>query len=207
MKKKVVKIIIIAILVMVLLCLIINLREAIIMYKLSNKVLETQKLTNYYYKAETESGINYAYKKDNIATWKLVSEEDTKQIYINDKEVWTIIESKDGTLKTAVKHIVNEVSFMPPVLMDGTLYFENFWQAFLMSFTTRISTEYVDDIECYKIYIAEDFQVFINKEDYIKIKEINGSTSRKLLEYSINTVTDSDVQMPNLEGFEVKEVR
>lgn len=203
--KKTIKIVIIAILLMILLYLAINLREAVIIYKLSNKVSETQKLVNYYYKAETESGINTAYRKDDKAIWKLETEKDTKQIYVNSNEIWMIVENYNEDSKTAVKYSANEEFVMPAILMDGSLYAENFWQALIMSFISRISSEEVNNIECYKIYLGKDFQLFVNKEDYIKIKEINGSTSRQLLEYSINTVTDSDVEPPNLDGFEIKE--
>lgn len=201
--KKTIKIIIIAILVLVLIYLAINLREAIIINKFSNKVMETQKLTNYYYKAQTENGINIAYRKDDKSIWRLESELNNRQICVNGDEVWLMVEDNKDNSKTAVKVSANEGFIMPTILMDGSLYVENFWQAFLMSFISRITTEEVNNISCYKIYMDEDFQVFVNKQDYIKIKEINGSTSRELLEYSINTVTDLDVELPNLEEFKI----
>jgi len=204
--KKAMKIIIIAILLLVLIYIATNLREAVIINKLSNKVMETQKLTNYYYKAKTESGINTAYRKDDKAIWRLETEKDIKQICsVDGNEVWLMVEDKNENSKTAVKVSANEGFIMPAILMDGSLYVENFWQAFMMSFISRITTEEVNNIPCYKIYIDKDFQVFVNKQDYIKIKEINGSTSRELLEYSINTVTDSDVELPNLDGFKIIE--
>ena len=201
--KKTIKIIIIDILVLVLIYLASKWREAIIINKFSNKVMETQKLTNYYYKAQTENGINIAYRKDDKSIWRLESELNNRQICVNGDEVWLMVEDNKDNSKTAVKVSANEGFIMPTILMDGSLYVENFWQAFLMSFISRITTEEVNNISCYKIYMDEDFQVFVNKQDYIKIKEINGSTSRELLEYSINTVTDLDVELPNLEEFKI----
>lgn len=176
------------------------------MYKFANKVSEVQKITNFYYKANSENGINIVYRKGDICVNKLITDEDTKEIYVNGNELWILVEKNDGSSKRAVKQVVNEDPFMPSVLMDGSFYVENFWQAVIASFSARISSENVDGKDCYKIYFSDDWQIFVNKEDYIKIKEINGSTSKELIEYSINTVTDEDVQKTNLDGYELQEV-
>ena len=49
--------------------------------------------------------------------------------------------------------------------------------------------------------------MFINKENYLKIKEINSGNTRELIEYNFGTVKDDDVKMPNLDEYEIEEIK
>lgn len=202
MKRKVIFYILIFIIILLSVFLLFNLRKAIIINKLSEKVRETQELTNYYYKSEAADAITTVYRKDDKSLFKYETDNNIRQIYINGNELWILNDEKNGK-KTANKIDATEFLFMP--LMDGSLCTENLWQSLLIAIQAKITSEDVDGKECYKIYLDEDFQIFVNKTDFIKIKEINCDKTTKLLEYSIGTVTDSDLEIMNVLGYEVEE--
>lgn len=208
MKNKVLKIILIFILIILVLFIINLFRKAFIIDKFSRKFDEYQDATNFYAKIKFDDSAEELWRKDNIGITKYIKDNDERMMYVNGDEIWTLTntENSDGNkTKIAVK-MKNETSYpFLPILEDGTLYSENFWQALFVSLTARVSTEMVDEKECYKVYFQEDFQIFINKEDYFKIKEINTGTTKEVVEYKLNCVTDSDIEFPNLDGYEIKE--
>ena len=86
-------------------------------------------------------------------------------------------------------------------LPTGTLQIDNLWDKIKIAFSSRITDEKLGNIECYKIYINKEWQLFINKKDLLVIREVNGSTDTGIIEYKINQVRDEDVLMPNLAGY------
>ena len=92
------------------------------------------------------------------------------------------------------------------VLEDATYYIENnLWENIKAAFTTKISTEKVDGKQCYKFYISDDFQFIVDKENMLKIEEINGKHKIELVDYSIGNLTDEDVKMPSTVGYDIEE--
>ena len=57
----------------------------------------------------------------------------------------------------------------------------------------------------HKIYLKDDWQIFVDKKDLLVIREINGSTDTGLIEYKLNGVRDEDVLMPNLAGYTIND--
>ena len=84
------------------------------------------------------------------------------------------------------------------------MFVENLWNAVSIAFISRITTEKVDNIECYKIYIQKDWQLFINKATLLKVREINGNTDTGTVTYKFNEVTDEDLEI-DFTGFEIIE--
>ena len=74
-----------------------------------------------------------------------------------------------------------------------------------IAFSSRISNEKINDIDCYKIFINEDWQMHISKKDFLLIREINGSTDTGIIEYEFNNVKDEEVTMPNLAGYTIND--
>ncbi len=203
MKKKVVKIIAILLLVAIILFLAITIPKAIIIQKYSKKLEEYQEVKNFYAKIKLEDAEEEIWRKDNIGVTQNRRGDNVRTLHISPNQSAMLIETKDSK-KASITKIEMDSAFLP-VIEYGTFYAENFWQAFTMALATKMSTEEVNGKECYKMYVQEDFQVFINKEDFLNIKEINGNTLRELVEYQFDTVKDEDVALPSLEGYEVEE--
>jgi len=204
MKKKAVKTIAILLLVVMILFLVITIPKVMVIQKYSKKLEEYQEVKNFYAKVKLEEAEEEMWRKDNIGITKHIQGDNTRTLYISPNETAMLMETKEGK-KASITKIDREDNSFLPVIEYGAFYAENVWQAFVVALGTRMSTEEVNGKECYKMYKQEDFQVFINKEDFLNIKEINGNTSRELIEYQFDTVRDEDVTLPSLEDYEVEE--
>ena len=207
MLKKVLKIIAL-IVVIVLIVFIINMSRKInIISKYCKKVDEYQKATNFYAKFEDEYGSREVWRKEDKGITKDISDNGTTMICIDGDKLWNIMDMKDENGNQnkieSQSEEGNETAFLP-IIEDGTFYVEdNLWEKIKAAFTVRISTENVNGKECYKFTINKDFQIYVNKTDYMKIKETNSGTTTELKEYSFNSVEDKDVEKPSLEGYEI----
>lgn len=207
-RKKVIKIILVIVLVIVVLFLVNLIRKAVIINKFSEKLNEYQSITNFYAKYQIENGNTIeSWRKDNITIQKTTtSDNEINMMYANPNEIWMIMDKKEtGKLATKMKNETEHNWSNGVVLEDGTLYADNFWDALLVALGCRISTETVNGQECYKLYFQEEFQVFVNKENLLKIKEINMDNVKYLIQYEINTLTDEDVALPSLDGYKIQE--
>lgn len=206
-RKKVIKIILVIVLVIVVLFLANLIRKAVIINKFSEKLNEYQSITNFYAKYQIENGNTIeSWRKDNITIQKtMTSDNEINMMYANPNEIWMIMDKKEtGKLATKMKNETEHNWSNGVVLEDGTLYADNFWDALLVALGCRISTETVNGQECYKLYFQEEFQVFVNKENLLKIKEINMDNVKYLIQYEINTLTDEDVALPSLDGYKIQ---
>ena len=203
-KKKI--IVIILIIVLIIACIFLfNLgRKVCILSKYSNKSNEYAKITNFYKKTNPEEGVTTEFwRKDNLGFLKRTSKDDIKMIYYGEDYNWIVVDSKDG--KTAVKMNKEGIGIEAQTLPTETLNMEKFWDKIKVAFTSKISTEKLNDIECYKIFVNDQWQLFINKDNLLVIREINGSTDTGIIEYRINEVRDEDVLMPNLAGYTIND--
>lgn len=203
MSKKIIKIILVILEVLILIFLINLGRKAYILSKYSNKSDEYLKITNFYMKKNEDGMISELWRKDNLGLLKLTLEDETRMIHFGVDYNWIIVDSKDG--KTAVKMTKEGGGIEIQTLVPGTLNVENFWQTIMIAFQSKITTENVNNIECYKIYLNEDWQMFISKEDFLVMREINGSTDTGVIEYKLNEVRDEEVIMPNLAGYTIRD--
>ena len=143
------------------------------------------------------------WRKDNLGLLKLTLEDETRMIHFGEDYNWIIVDSKDG--KTAVKMTKEGGGIEIQTLVPGTLTMENFWHTIMIAFSSKITTENINDIECYKVYLKEDWQMFISKNDFLVMREINGSTDTGVIEYKLNEVRDEEVIMPNLAGYTIRD--
>ena len=203
-KKKIIKICL-AVFTLIILILLIDLgRKAYILNKYSNKCEEYSKITNFYVKRGQEEGVtSELWRKDNLAFLKTTVEDETRMIHFGEDHNWIIIDSKDG--KTAVKMTKEGGGAEIQTFVSGTLSLDSFWNTVVLAFSSRISSEKINDIDCYKIFINDDWQMFIDKKDFLLMREINGSTDTGVIEYEFNNVKDEEVTMPNLAGYKIND--
>lgn len=202
MSKK--KILLIICLIIVLVFLLNLGRKVFILSKYSEEYNKYIEITNFYKKTNPEEGIiTEFWRKDNNGILKRTSNEDVKYIYYGEDYNWIIVDSKDS--KTAVKMNKEGEGIEVNNLTTGSLYMENLWDKIKIALTSSISTGKVNNIECYKLKINKEWQIFINKDNFLVMREINGSTDTGVIEYKINEVTDADVSMPNLDGYTIND--
>lgn len=203
-KKKIIMIVLIMVLVIIGIFLINLGRKVYILSKYSDKCNEYSKITNFYKKTNPEDGVTTEFwRKDNLGLFKRTEKDDIRMIYYGEDYNWIIIDNKDG--KTAVKMIKEGPGIDTQTLPTETLYMENLWNKIRMAFSSKITTEKINNVECYKIYVNEEWQIFINKNDLLIMREINGSTDTGIVEYKINEVRNEDVLMPNLAGYTIND--
>ncbi len=213
MKKKIL-IIILAIVLMALIILGINIvRKVNIISEFSTKVEEYQKLTNFYAKEvytinDSEVRTDEKWRKDDVSILKNTLDNGTiRSLYYNNEETLMLSDNSDGTKVGArFKRDIND--FSPGIVIeDGSYYIDNnLWEAIKAAFTTKITSESFNGKECYKFYINDNWQFFVDKENMLKIREINGSENSELVDYKIGTVTDEEIQFPNTDGYIIQEV-
>ncbi|HCC03598.1 MAG TPA: hypothetical protein DEP51_01900 [Clostridiales bacterium] len=203
-KKKIIIIILIAFLIVACIFLINLGRKVIILSKYADKCDEYSKITNFYKKTNPEKDvITEFWRKENLGFLKRTSKDDIKMIYYGEDYNWIIVDDKNG--KTAVKILKEGAGIEAQTLSTGTLYMDNLWDKIKLAFMSKITTEKVNDIECYKICINDEWQLLINKQNLLLMREINGSTDTGIIEYKMNEVRDEDVLMPNLAGYTIND--
>ncbi len=204
-KKKIIIIILIAFLIVACIFLINLGRKVIILSKYTEKCDEYSKITNFYKKTNPEQDvITEFWRKENLGFLKRTSKDDIKMIYYGEDYNWIIVDDPNG--KTAVKMLKEGAGIEAQTLSTGTLYMDNLWDKIKLAFMSKITTETVNDIECYKICINDEWQLLINKQNLLLIREINGSTDTGIIEYKMNEVRDEDVLMPNLAGYTINDI-
>ena len=203
-KKKIIAIFFIIALIIVCIFLFNLGRKVCILSKYSNKSNEYAKITNFYRKTNSEEDVTTEFwREDNLGFLKRTSKDDVKMIYYGEDYNWIIVDNKDG--KTAVKMNKEGIGIEAQTLPTETFNMEKFWDIIKVAFTSKISTEKLNNIECYKIFVNDEWQLFINKDNLLVMREINGSTDTGIIEYKINEVRDEDVSMPNLAGYTIND--
>ena len=203
-KKKIITICLVVLIIIILIFLIDLGRKTYILNKYSNKCEEYSKITNFYVKRGQEEGVtSELWRKDNLAFLKMTVDDETRMIHFGEDYNWIIIDSKDG--KTAVKMTKEGGGAEIQTFVSGTLSLDSFWNTVVLAFSSRISNEKINEIDCYKIFINDDWQMFIDKKDFLLMREINGSTDTGIIEYEFNNVKDEEVTMPNLAGYTIND--
>ena len=203
-KKKIMVIVLIIVLIIVCIFLVNLGRKVYILSKYSDKCDEYSKITNFYKKTNPEQDVTTEFwRKGNLGFLKRTSKDDVKMIYYGEDYNWIIVDNKDG--KTAVKMVKEGAGIETQTLPTETLSMENLWDKIRMAFISKISTEKINNVECYKISVNKEWQIFVNKNNLLVIREVNGSTDTGIVEYKINEVRDEDVLMPNLAGYTIND--
>ena len=208
-KKKIIKILLIILAITILIFLFDLGRKTYILSKYTNENNKYAEITNFYKKMTPEEGVTTElWRKGNLGLLKRTAKDDIKMIYYGEEYNWIIVDSKDkddNDSKIAVKMNKEGPGIEMQSLKTGTLDLENFWNTIKMAFLSRITTEKLDDIECYKFYMNEEWQMYVNKDNLLVVREKNGSTDTGTIEYKLNVVRDEDVVMPNLAGYSIND--
>lgn len=202
------KFIVIIIIIIFILIGVINLfREAIIFREFSKRSQEYTSITNFYRKILYNDYEVEIWRKDNKAICKTQKENETIIEYYDGEYIFEITEGK------AIKRKLTNL----PTIEICPMYVSNLFWAVLSSSIIDVENANIDNIECYKISVdnnliykilertgvnIKNHQMFIRKADWLLIKDIN-DTEIKKIEYKINTVTDKDVEMPNMENIKI----
>ena len=122
--------------------------------------------------------------------------------YSDSDEAWLIISEEARNL--AIK--VDREKFGSARIGIGydSVSTENLWETAQYAFNTKVTSEVYNGIECYRVYNNEYEQTYINKEDFRPIRIINGDTDYSY-EYIINEVTDEQVELPDITGYEIRD--
>ena len=186
-------------------------RKVIIIDKYNDAVAEREKLTNYYAKTVNNGGnTREIFKKDNTKLLKTISPSGEIRIMYLDDEVFLILNESTRT----VYKTENSEGQLVPGFSGSDSYFtlhegrrDSIWEKIKLALETKITTDEVNSKECYRLYIKDDLQAYINKEDFVAIRTINGDTyqPQDVVEYSFNTVTDEYVAKPDINGYTIQE--
>lgn len=186
-------------------------RKVIIIDKYNDAVAEREKLTNYYAKTVNNGGnTREIFKKDNTKLLKTISPSGEIRIMYLDDEVFLILNESTRT----VYKTENSEGQLVPGFSGSDSYFtlhegrrDSIWEKIKLALETKITTDEVNSKECYRLYIKDDLQAYINKEDFVAIRTINGDTyqPQDVVEYSFNTVTDEEVAKPDINGYTIEE--
>ena len=203
-KKKIIIIFLIIVLILACIFLVDLVRKVAILSKYSDKCTEYSQITNFYKKTNgEESSVTEFWRKDNLGFLKRTSKDYVKMIYYGEDYNWIVVDDKNG--KTAVKMNKEGIGIEAQSLTIGTLEMNNLWDKIKVAFSSKITTENLDSIECYKLSLNKEWQIFINKNNLLVMREINGSIDTGIIEYKINEVRDEDVLMPNLAGYTIND--
>lgn len=178
-------------------------RKACIIKNYINESEEYSKVTNFYKKMETADGIIDEYwRKDNIILYKQTSNSGTKIIYkdITSNTAWIFNNTikENGEVTKSAKEVSEEdvSNILIASLQNSEISAKNFWDYVTIAFTTKVkSTEY-NGVKCYEIYIEDTWKIYVNKDNFLMIGEVNGDMVFENIEYSLNTVTEEDVRLP-----------
>ncbi len=204
-RKRIIQVIII-VMCLILAFFLINLgRKVYIITAFVNKTKEYNNITNFYKKlAIDEKYSTEIWRNGNIAFYQMTSNDGTKGIYVCDEYSWIILDTKDengNVIKTATKTPREETVLQP--LVASPFYAENLWEIIRFANFYKITTEKLGETDCYKFYISDREQFFINKDNFLLVREITDLTDTGIIEYKINEISEEELKEPNLEGFTI----
>lgn len=209
--KTVLKVVLVAIF-LILLVLAINwIRNYFIMEDILEKMSQYENMQNYAYTISQNTGETTKIAvKDNIYKMTYVTEENTKLVaWINtdtDEVIAAFPEIKKVSYSNHIARIENP--FSTDVLKswkDNMIY---------LALTSFISSEKVNGQDCYVINRFQNGKLWVNKETGIKVKAEEGSIVDNEIEtpfiveytdWKMNTLTEEDVQKPDLVGYTIIE--
>ena len=147
-------------------------RKVIIIDKYNDAVAEREKLTNYYAKTVNNGGnTREIFKKDNTKLLKTISPSGEIRIMYLDDEVFLILNESTRT----VYKTENSEGQLVPGFSGSDSYFtlhegrrDSIWEKIKLALETKITTDEVNSKECYRLYIKDDLQAYINKEDFVE---------------------------------------
>ena len=192
--KKILKMIGLVILIVLVVVMADLVSKTIIVSKIEKNVQQYDSTSNYYEKRKSNEGVELEImRKENIFMAKQYKENRTTIIYkdISDNTGWLIttdIDENRETVKVATKYNPADNIIIPND--SGSLI--------------GITTEKVNGEECYKITNGSS-QTYFSKDTLLRKKVIMGNQETEIVEYTLDTVTDEDIKLPDLSEYEIRE--
>lgn len=187
--KKLVVILLIVVLLVVVIFAIITIRKVSIFNDLLAKAKESEKITNYYMEMKQNEGMTTQIwaKDESHYLMKNVGNDLTMTFYRNGDEELTATEANGQKIISSGSGKVLLYTF------TNYMNSEDVWQE-----AVRASVKSVQDSnkECYEIRLKDVGTILVEKETGVVLK-----TETSEISYEINTVTDTDIQKPDLTGY------
>lgn len=187
--KKLVVILLIVVLLVVVIFAIITIRKVSIFNDLLAKAKESEKITNYYMEMKQNEGMTTQIwaKDESHYLMKNVGNDLTMTFYRNGDEELTATEANGQKIISSGSGKVLLYTF------TNYMNSEDVWKE-----AVRASVKSVQDSnkECYEIRLKDVGTILVEKETGVVLK-----TETSEISYEINTVTDTDIQKPDLTGY------
>ena len=221
MKKRVLKIILVILVIIYVIFSINLIRKMVILDKYSKAVEERIEQNNNYGKVQYGGGGNLSetYRKGDVSILKSTSPDGAIHTIYGNNEYYLVISESN---KTATKY--NDEFNLGGFVGAGDGTTDSFRERKLLeklrlAYETKITTEYVNNKECYRMYINDYLQSYVTKDDFVAIKWSNSYSFKyqngvkvmdpvefdEVLDYSFGNITDEDVKIPDLEGYTIEE--
>lgn len=218
--------IVIVILVILLVFLIATFRKFLILKQISKQYGEDIKSTNYYSKTYSiEEGMTELWIYEGTKMLKYTSVENgefvERTIYTSEQneESWIIVNSPEQKTAVKIEYSADRETISSAGINPGLPESDDNWHLFQMAVITNIQNSRWNGKEAYNISFnfieQEEYRMWVNKEDYRIIGQINGTstdmegntyTNISSYAYTFNTLTEEDVKLPDLTGYTIKDV-
>lgn len=218
--------IVIVILVILLVFLIATFRKFLILKQISKQYGEDIKSTNYYSKTYSiEEGMTELWIYEGTKMLKYTSVENgefvERTIYTSEQneESWIIVNSSEQKTAVKIEYSADRETISSAGINPGLPESHDNWHLFQMAVITNIQNSRWNGKEAYNISFnfieQEEYRMWVNKEDYRIIGQINGTstdmegntyTNLSSYAYTFNTLTEDDVKLPDLTGYTIKDV-
>lgn len=218
--------IIIVILVILLIFLIATFRKFLILKQISKQYDEDIKSINYYAKTYSiDDGMTELWIYEGTKMLKYTSVENgefvERTIYTNaqNEESWIIVNSPEQKTAVQIEYNPDRGAISSAGINPGLPESNDNWHLLQMAVIANIQNSKWNGKEAYMISFnfieQEEYRMWVNKEDYRIIGQINGTsidvegnTYTNILSYSytFNTLTEEDVKIPDLTGYTIKDI-
>lgn len=206
--------ILIVFLTILFLFVVVKTRELLILNNIHNSIENFKRENNRYYfttiKKDNTERVNEIYLKNNLL--KVIIKNNSLGEYCECKNLDTEeVYSYNFSNQTKFE---NEVEFQENMLIGLPNFFMNMYKNNRINISQLLGVYYIlpttyDNKACYKISTTSEI-IIIDKETYLPLysssKIVNSNNGNDVTEsiykFEVNTVTDEDVQLPNLEEYE-----
>ena len=227
--KKIWLILSLILLIVIILFIVLTARKFIIIGDLEEKVNQQNARNNIYVKVDTSDISGEIFKKDDTIKAILnYKDSDTKVIQVASGTTRTVYTESNAESdaedsadsNTEKKAYVNENETLNTNVISNAVATDGFWSKLNFSLLSHITTELLEDTEYYVLenkhnsnfmlpVNCDNLKVYIEKETGLIWKEVlifeDGTEETTTYEYSFDTVTDDDIQVPDITEYEVQE--
>lgn len=200
MKNKLIKCLIIIFIIIIIIFLANLIRKIYLIEKYDDENDKYQASTNFYQRYTEEDRITEIWRKGDVALLKMKGKDVENILYWSNEQSWIISNSLNGVTKTAVKY--DEMAIQIPTISNSYFNTEGLMDSIKLAFKSKITTENIENEECYK-FTLDDTEEYVNVSNFKLLKIKDGNMVRDKIYYELDTVEDSEIEFPNLEGYKI----